>query len=174
MKSYLLALLPLLSLQAAVVPRVAFEQLVTDSTRIVHGRVLSSQVASSGQFLWTHYRVQVFDSIKGAPPTEVTVSEPGGTLNGIQMDISGAVEFRPGEEVVLFLYQTPIGYWRIRGAWQGKFDVTGSTSGKHVRATLINQDTAANARAAAGRPLDSLNGMPLADFVAAIRRQVAK
>jgi hypothetical protein len=176
MKLILLAfLMPFLpSTDAAVVPRVAFEQLVADSPRIVHARVLDSYVASSGQFLWTHYRLQVLDSMKGGLPAEVTVSEPGGTLNGLSMEVSGAVELQPTEEVVLFLYQTPIGYWRVRGLWQGKFEVTNSPTGKRVRTTVGDPGTLPNARAATGISVNSLNGTLLTDFLSAIRRQLGQ
>lgn len=159
---------------AAVVPRLAFEQIVDQSPRIVHARVLESSVGSSGQFLWTHFRLQVLDAMKGGVSGEIMVSEPGGTLNGVTQQISGAVEFRAGQEVVLFLYQTPIGYWRTSGYWQGKFDVETGGNGKRVRtdstaAAIVNPA----GRAAAGRSVDSFNGMSLDDFKAAIRRQLA-
>jgi hypothetical protein len=171
----LLLLLPIVpSTRAAVIPRVAFEQLVSNSARIVHGRVLGSEVARSGQYLWTHYRLQVLDSMRGALPAEITVSEPGGTLDGLTMEVSGVVAFRPGEEVVLFLYQTPIGFWRIRGVSQGKFDVTDSASGKHVRAATKDIATLPTARAATGRAIDSLDGLTLTDFLNAIRREAGK
>ncbi len=146
-------LLALSSAHAAVVPRLAFEQLVADSPRIVHALVVDSQVASSGEFLWTHYRLQVLDEVKGVVPAVITVSEPGATLNGISMQVSGAIVFRAGEEVVLFLYQTPLGYWRLRGSSQGKVDVADSPSGKRIR-TASNQT--------------------LTDFLAAIRREASK
>lgn len=152
-RSALPLLLALPFAHASVVPRLAFEQLVADSPRIVHARVLDSQVASSGEFLWTHYRLQVLDPVKGAAPAQITVSEPGGTLNGISMQVSGAIAFRAGEEVVLFLYQTPLGYWRLRGASQGKVEVADSPSGKRIRAA---------------------SNQTLPDFLAAIRREASK
>ncbi|MEP6961586.1 MAG: hypothetical protein ABI995_05890 [Acidobacteriota bacterium] len=160
---------------AAVVPRMAFEQMVDQSARIVHGRVLDSSVGSSGQFLWTHYRVQVLDQLKGGVAGEIIVSEPGGTLNGVTQQLSGTVDFRAGEEVVLFLYQTPIGCWRTNGYWQGKFEVEQTATGKRVRtdvasASIVNP----MGRAATGRALDSFSGMDLEAFKTAIRRQAAR
>ncbi|MBM3814556.1 MAG: hypothetical protein FJW20_23260 [Acidimicrobiia bacterium] len=131
--------IPLLAaalLSAAVVPRLGIEQLVAESPRIVHGRVLGSHTARSGQFIWTHYRFQVLDNWKGDAPAEIIVSEPGGTLDGVTMEISGSVKFQTGEELVLFLYQTPIGYWRTTGYWQGKCSIASLAGEKRVHNNL--------------------------------------
>jgi hypothetical protein len=111
--------------EAAVVPRLTFEQLVDTSEQIVHGRVERSWVAwdRSRQFLWTHYEVSVRDSIKGGGAASIVVSEPGGSLDGFTLAISGTVQYRIGEEVVLFLHRTPIGYLRANGYQQGKYQV---------------------------------------------------
>ncbi|MEO5925151.1 MAG: hypothetical protein ABIR70_15125 [Bryobacteraceae bacterium] len=173
-RQFLLLCLVIPLVRAAVVPRMAFEQLVSDSPRIVHGKVVAADVARSGQYLWTHYRIQVFDSLRGALPSEITVSEPGGTLDGVSMQVTGAVPFRLAEEVVLFLYQTPIGFWRIRGSAQGKFDVSGSASGKRVRAAMRSIETLPSVRAATGRSIDSIDGSTLTDFLNEIRREALK
>jgi len=123
-------------LPAAVVPRLGLDQMISESPRIVHGRVLSSQTGSSGRFIWTHYRVRVLETWKGEPSSEIIASEPGGTFNGLSMEIAGAVTFQTGEEVVLFLYQTPIGYWRTSGYWQGKLNVIEQAGIKQVRTNL--------------------------------------
>jgi hypothetical protein len=132
----LAAVLSLSNLPAAVVPRLGLDQMISESARIVHGRVLSSQTGSSARFIWTHYRVQVLETWKGDASREIIVSEPGGSLNGLSMEIAGAVTFGPGEEVVLFLYQTPIGYWRTSGYWQGKLNVSEQAGVKQVRTNL--------------------------------------
>jgi hypothetical protein len=167
------------SLWGAVVPRLDFPQIVEQSERIVHAEILGSEVTQSGNYLWTHYRVRVLDGIKGNPPTEITVSEPGGELNGIGMAVEGAVEYRAGEEVVLFLYRTPIGFWRASGYWQGKFDVVESAGVKTVRAnldqvTLVDSGQDAGPAAGSRRALASFDGMTLDQFKAEIRQEVAR
>ncbi|MEP6961584.1 MAG: hypothetical protein ABI995_05880 [Acidobacteriota bacterium] len=159
---------------AAAVPRLAFEQIVDQSPRILHGRVLGSSVGSSGPFIWTHYRVAVLDGLKGVASGEITVSEPGGTLNGITQQVSGAGEFHAGDEVVLFLYQTPIGYWRTTGYWQGKFQVEEDGGVKHVSAELQETPVSNPNQRAARRVLSGFNGMSLDDFKAAIRQQAVR
>jgi hypothetical protein len=168
-------LLILASLPGAVVPRLDFTQMIEQSERIVHAEILGSEVAQSGDYIWTHYRVRVLDGIKGSPPTEIIVSEPGGELNGIGMAVDGAVEYRPGEEVVLFLYRTPIGFWRASGYWQGKFDVVESAGAKTMRANLDQVTLVDASPAAAGRrALASFDGMTLDQFKAEIRREAGR
>jgi hypothetical protein len=165
----LLAISSLLS--ATIVPRLAFEQIVSESTKIVHGRVLDSRAEEVDGIIWTHYRVQVIDPLKGTTENVLTVSEPGGVLNGIGMKVEGSVPFRSGEEDVLFLYQTPIGFWRTTGWSQGKFEVITSAGGRFVRAAQSGVELSPNARAAAGQRVEAFNGQPLANFLDAVRRQ---
>jgi hypothetical protein len=122
--------------QAAVVPRLSFEPLVDTSEQIVHGRVERAWVDwdRSHQFIWTHYEVAVADMVKGPPSGRVVVSEPGGTLDGYTLAIPGVVQYRVGEEVVLFLHRTPIGYLRTNGYHQGKLAVASRAQAATLKA----------------------------------------
>jgi len=158
-----------LVLPAAVVPRLSLEQLAQESPKIVYGRVLDSHTSSSGQFIWTHYRVEVLESWKGNPAPEIVVSEPGGTWNGVTMEISGAVQFRPGEELVLFLYKTPIGYWRTTGFWQGKFNVKEASGEKRVRSNLRQAALVELGKTPKQVRLESYDGFGLNEFKTLVR-----
>ena len=111
---------------ATQIPRLSFEEVVHQADQIITGKVVRSWTAwgPSHEFLWTHYQVQVDSVAKGRASGTVTVSEPGGVLDGRGMDVAGAVHYAIGERVVLFLQQTPIGYRRTVGWHQGKFTVT--------------------------------------------------
>ena len=88
-------------------------------------------------------------------------------------------EFSDGEEVVVFLYRTPIGYWRCYGMGQGKYTVVRSADGgKRVRTnvaglTLVTPRRA-NGRAAANSklPLSRFDGVRLEDFIRAVKEAV--
>ena len=110
---------------ATQIPQVSFEEVVHGSQQIVTGRVLRSWVAwgPTHEFLWTHYDVQVESVVKGNPGSTVTISEPGGVLDGRGMDIAGAVHYETGEHVMLFLNKTPVGYYRTVGWSQGKYQI---------------------------------------------------
>lgn len=111
---------------AAVYPRFSVENLVDRSAVIVEGQVSRSWTAwdSEHKFIWTHYELRVTDRLRGGDAT-VTVSEPGGSLNGVHMGVSGAQPYLANEHVLVFLFKTPLGYWRTSGGGQGKFSVAG-------------------------------------------------
>jgi hypothetical protein len=122
-----LLLAPALS-RATIVPRLSLEDLVDESETIVEGRVQRSWTAwdPAHRYIWTHHELAISDRIKGAPQSSVIISEPGGTLDGVTLQIPGTVPFRAGEEIIVFLYRTPIGYLRTCGYGQGKYSISGN------------------------------------------------
>jgi len=145
-------LLLCLAAQAATGPLLSVEELVDRSAIIVHGRVARSWAAWDGahKYIWTHHEIEIVDPIRGAGFAPLVVSEPGGALDGVEMRFSGALPFALGEEAVVFLYRTPVGYWRT----QGKYTVT---SRNRVHANLR------------GASLTMREDLPLAEFKARVR-----
>ena len=125
MRNLFTLLLAAVALQGAVAPRYTLEELTSRSEIIVHGRIGASRAAWDAQhkYIWTHYDVSVIENLRGARVAAITVSEPGGSLDGVNQLFSGATAYAPGEEVVLYLYRTPIGYLRTVGGPQGKVRV---------------------------------------------------
>jgi len=113
-----------------VLPRYSLGELTAGSEIIVEGRVTHTWTAWDRKhtFIWTHYEVQTGEVLKGFSAAAITVSEPGGALDGVQQLFSGAIPYTIGEHVVLFLYRTPIGYLRTRGGPQGKFSTESDAS----------------------------------------------
>jgi hypothetical protein len=150
---------------AAVVPRYSLEELVSQSEKIVAGRVqrVSTAWDPEHKFIWTHYDVLVSDSLRGSRDRIVTVSEPGGSLDGIHQMVGGALPYSIGEEVVLFLYRTPIGYFRTTGGGQGKFTV--SANGR-VHANTGGIEIIGPAR---GTSLGTLENLDLRQFLSTVR-----
>ena len=135
MKRAISSLLACLAVQAAVVPALSLEQVIDQSEVIVHGRVARSWSAwdSAHKYIWTHHLIEVIDRVRGAEVRSIVASEPGGELNGVGMSFSGSIAYAVGEETIVFLYRTPIGYLRATGNGQGKYTIT---SGKGVRANV--------------------------------------
>lgn len=102
--------------------------MATESTAIVRATVLESYASASGPVIYTHYKLQVSERLKGAAVSEVVV--PGGMVNGVQQLVPGAPKFNRGEEYVFFLWTGPDGMSRVIGLTQGMFSVTedGSTN----------------------------------------------
>jgi hypothetical protein len=121
-----------------VVPRYTLGDLTARSETIVEGRVTHAWTAwdSKHIYIWTHYEVQTGEVLKGSPAAEITVSEPGGTIDGVRQLFSGAVPYGIGEHVVLFLYRTPIGYLRTRGGPQGKFSIRSDAALAALKASI--------------------------------------
>ena len=157
---------------AAVFPRITAEELTAQSEVIVEGNIVRSWAAwdAEHKYIWTHYEVSVTDRIRGSRGATVTISEPGGSLDGVNQRFSGAVSYSAGETAVVFLYQTPIGYWRSVGGPQGKFSV--DSAGR------VHGNSQANAFVelpgnAAGTSLSRLEGLPLRDFKTRVQRLAA-
>jgi hypothetical protein len=114
---------------AAMAPLLSLENLIDRSPVIVEGHVVRSWMAwdSSHRYIWTHYEIEVTDNIRGFGST-LTVSEPGGSMGGVNQGFSGSVGYSNNEHVILFLFRTPTGYWRTSGGAQGKFTI--STEGR--------------------------------------------
>ena len=158
---------------AAVMPRVTAESLTAQSERIVRGQVVRSWTAwdSEHKYIWTHYQVAVGETVRGPHVPTVTVSEPGGSLDGVNMQTSGTLPFAAGEDAVLFLYQTPIGYWRTVGGPQGKFTVSAHGRVRTNGYGMVFVDPAGGVRP--GTPLAAFEGVPAGDFLARVRRLAA-
>jgi hypothetical protein len=118
----LLLLFPLLFSAADAPPRLSLEELTAQSDIIVSGRVTRSWAGMDpeNRFIWTHYEIKVHDTWKGAAHATVVISEPGGVLNGVHLQVSGSTRYADGEDVAVFLYRTPLGYMRTTNYGQGK------------------------------------------------------
>ena len=167
MKCVLILPLICLAAHATQVPALSLEGLIGQSDIIAHGRVISSWPAwdSGHKYIWTHYRIEVLDPIRGNPGASVVVSEPGGSLDGVSMSISGTPDYAVGEEAIVFLYRTPIGYLRATGYGQGKYTVTPEM---RVRANLKGLDLL-KGNTSRGVPLSTLDGLTVTDLKARVR-----
>jgi len=110
-------------LQSATLQQLSEGDLIAKSTAIVRGTVQGSYTAFSGPVIFTHYRVQVIERWKGPAGGAVDVAVPGGIVNGIRQTYSGAPQFQPGDQYVLFLWTGKSGMTQIMGFSQGAFEV---------------------------------------------------
>ncbi|HEV7731240.1 MAG TPA: hypothetical protein VGR62_03715 [Candidatus Binatia bacterium] len=132
MRTLAATLVLLLSLAALAradsAPPVPLDALIDGAEEIVVGEVLSSEGRWDGSMVVTDVRVRVDDSLKGTPPREVTLTQPGGTAMHprlgarVTTQASSATPFGVGEHVVLFVAQRQ-GTRRLVGGAQGKLVV---------------------------------------------------
>jgi hypothetical protein len=119
------ALVATLPASATSVPHMSFERVVRDSPRAFRGVVVRSWSAwdDARAAIWTHYEIRVTETLRGSAQAMFTLSEPGGAVGNLAMQVPGAPRFAVGEEAVVFAYPTPIGYWRVQGWGQGLFRI---------------------------------------------------
>ena len=174
MSRLLLSLLLLIcfTAQATTVPSVGLEELVDQSEIIVHGRVVQSWATWDGahKYIWTHHLIAVIDGVRGSGAGYVVASEPGGQLGNVGMRFSGALDYGVGEETVVFLYRTPIGFLRATGYGQGKYTVTQEA---RVRANSNGLDLLPR-KGLRGAELSTLNGLTVDDFKARVRDAIRR
>jgi len=177
---WLVASLPVF---ATLVPRMSLEEMTETADAVIHGTVVRTWADwdSTHEFIWTHYEIRLSESMLGDALDKAVISEPGGIVGTDSMQITGTPRYGIGEEVVLFVRRTPIGYLRTSGWGQGRFDVATDprTGSKTVRARLAGIELVEPAGAAnprnqpAGTSPKALDGLPLEQFKIRIRSMIS-
>ncbi len=108
---------------AATLEKLTLDEMIQKSTAIVRGTVTGSWVAQRGPMYYTHWRMRVTQRWKGQAASEVEVSTPGGSLNGLRQVFPGVPVLTEGSEYVLFLWTGSNGLNQIIGLSQGLFDL---------------------------------------------------
>ena len=116
------------ALPAATLERLSLEDLITKSTAIVRGKVLNSYTAASGPVIYTHYRIQTSETLKGTPNGAVDIQLPGGVANNLRQSFAGVPQFKAGDEYVFFLWTGKTGSTQVLGLTQGLFSVAPGTA----------------------------------------------
>lgn len=116
----------------ATLERLSMDDMITKSTAIVRGKVLSSYSAFRGRTIYTFWRVQVQESLKGsAAAVTVEVVTPGGKAGGYEQNFSGSPSLAEGSEYLLFLWTgKSSGLTHVIGLSQGLFSVQKNAQGE--------------------------------------------
>src|SRR5580704_5503959 len=113
-----LALLPGSTLQ-----QLSLNDMIRLSTAIVHGKAQQTVSSYSGSIIYTHYNVQVSETLKGTSTSQLDMAVPGGAASKFQQTFAGAPSLAPGQDYVLFLWTSKSGLTQIIGLSQGLFGV---------------------------------------------------
>src|SRR5271155_4529057 len=125
--------------RATTLARLQFYQLVQHSYAIARVRCLRTDTRMENGEIWTDTSFQVLLREKGYLPAEIVVRMPGGKFQHLTSHVDGVPEFRPGEEVFLFLAGRPGSQFYIVGWTQGTFRIrTNPRSGIEA----VTQDSA--------------------------------
>jgi hypothetical protein len=126
-KALLLAGLAAGFVPAATLQQLSIDQMTQSATAIVRARVTGSTASLTGSTIYTHYKLQIEETWKGFPVTEVMV--PGGVAGGYRQTFPGVPGLEVGTEYVLFLWTSQTGITHLVGLGQGLFSVTKQTDG---------------------------------------------
>lgn len=109
--------------QATTLVRLHFQELVHYSYSVARVRCLRAQTRMENGEIWTDTSFRVLWQQKGYLPEEIVVRQPGGKFLHLHSHVEGTPEFRPGEEVYLFLSGHPGRQFFIVGWTQGTFRI---------------------------------------------------
>jgi hypothetical protein len=108
---------------AATLQQLSLDQMAQSATAIVRARVTGSSASFTGSTIYTHYKLQISETWKGAPAPEVML--PGGVAGGLRQSFPGVPTLQTGAEYVLFLWKSSsTGITHIVGLSQGIFNVS--------------------------------------------------
>lgn len=121
----------LASSQATTLQKLTLDEMIAQSTAIVHAKVTSSSTLLHGRNIYTSYQLQVIETLKaGGGQTAVLV--PGGVSGGIRQVVAGAPTLTVGGEYVIFLWTSKSGLTQVIGLSQGLFSVMQDSTGNTV------------------------------------------
>jgi len=115
-------------LMGATLERLTLDDLIAKSTLVVRGRVGDSWAAVTNSIIYTHYTIQVSETLKGTAGSSVEVMIPGGTVNGRRQSFAGSPVLNKGDQFVFFLWTSKAGITWITGLTQGLFALPGDST----------------------------------------------
>ena len=161
----------LISIQGSTLQQLSLDDMIRQSTIIVRGQTQPTYSAVRGSVIYTHYRVQVSEVLKGPATNQLDIAVPGGTSDGRKQIFAGVPTLLSGQDYVLFLWTSKSGLTQVIGLSQGLFAVTPNSSGQ-----LTIQRAAATERMlnSLGQTVsDSDIQMPLSDLWTRIQSVLA-
>jgi hypothetical protein len=149
-------------LPGSTLQQLSLNDMIRLSTAIVHGKAQQTVSSYSGSIIYTHYNVQVSETLKGTSTSQLDMAVPGGAASKFQQTFAGAPSLAPGQDYVLFLWTSKSGLTQIIGLSQGLFVVSTNSAGKMVVTRGPSSERMVNA---SGQPVnDSATQMLLSDL----------
>src|SRR5437868_12661662 len=96
-------------LPGATLERLSLDELAQKSTLVMRAKVLGSYTDFRGSVIYTHWKLQVVESLKGADLSAAEVLVPGGSAGRFHQDVPGAPRLMAGNEYLLFLWTSKSG-----------------------------------------------------------------
>ncbi|HYL63932.1 MAG TPA: hypothetical protein VE077_15040 [Candidatus Methylomirabilis sp.] len=125
---------------ATTLTRLKLEDLALESTAVARLRCLGATSQWERGEIWTETRFEVLQQEKGSLPAIVIVRLLGGRVGHLWSNVDEVPQFRPGEEVYLFLWSAGGQSYSVLGWSQGTLRI-----GKDPQTgvEMVTQDSAA-------------------------------
>ena len=157
-----LAVASLGAAHGATLQQLSLDDMIRQSTAIVRGKAQLTYSAYRGPLIYTHYTLQVTETLKGTAAKQLEFVVPGGVSNGLRQSLAGAPTLTNGQDYVLFLWTSKSGLTQLIGLSQGLFRVTSNSSGQPIVARSATTELMLNA--AGQRVTDTNFEMLLSDL----------
>lgn len=125
----------------ATLELLSVNDLISQSTLILQGKVTGSTASYSGATIYTHYKISVLQQWKGGSQTALEVLVPGGTANGTRQIVPGAPQLNAGQQYLLFLWTNNKGITFTLGFTQGVFNLLKDNSGNVTASQMPTTET---------------------------------
>ena len=132
--------------ESTTITKVGLPELARRSPTIVHGTVVSTQShwTDDHTLIVTDVRVRVHTVVRGDPAREIILTQLGGEVGKLRVDVDGAAPLVVGNEAVLFLHEDARGQLAVTGLSQGRFPVVENrTRGTKTVHGITSEDLAA-------------------------------
>jgi hypothetical protein len=150
-------------LPSATLEQLSMDDLIGKSTAIVHGTVVDSWAALTGSVIYTHYRIQISESLKGPHQSSVEIVVAGGVVNNLRQSFSGSPTLNKGDEFVFFLWTSHAGLTQIMGLTQGLFAIAPGASADPMATRAASRELMLDPKTA--KPVkDAMLSMHLSDL----------
>jgi len=146
------------------------QDLAQEATLVFRGRVESTESYWNAQHtkIFTRTRVSVDETYKGSAGPAVDIVQLGGVVGTVKVTVQGALQWKPGEEVLVFAEAYDAGAYQVAGFSQGRFRVErdAATGVAYVDAPPLEDVSLVGAPSAdAGRPSEPGGRATLEQFV---------
>lgn len=142
----LMIALPLCPARGETMIEMTLEEKVRASDLVVHGRIVevhSRWSEGKGSMVWTDYVVDILDVLHGETEGDrAVVTQQGGILEGVVLEVGSNPELIEGDEVVLFLAEADFLSERERGGDRTKYTIVGVAQGAYYVVAAEGEDVA--------------------------------
>jgi len=115
-------------LPGSTLRQLSLDDMIKQSTLIVRGKVQPSTAAFHGSIIFSHYQLQITETLKGKASGTIDIVVPGGASKGLQQTYAGAPSLSSTQDYVLFLWTSKSGLTQVIGLSQGLFAVVNNSS----------------------------------------------